>query len=585
MPWEQEIWVIIVSEYTLPEVQRAIKHLISPEISFPQIKEWISACMEEHGERCGLHRDQDHSNLRVINCERRVIINAPADCDYVALSYVWGSQSTGEDFMSMQNLPQTIEHSIIVTIALGYKYLWVDRYCINQRNQQHRDNQILQMSSIYMNAQLTIIAAAGSDPTHGLPGVGSYLRERQVGYHEEGDSLCLSALDLYPYTPNGYLEDALHSKWAKRAWTYQEGMFSRRRLIFTERQVIFSCNKETCFESQATNNRQSQPCLYFPWVNVSEIGEQDLRMSHVKDCLSQYCQRDLSHESDALNGIVSSLNMLSRDGEYHIWGIPFRLLTAIATSKGRSCSSTTSPTTREHFSQLQTFEICLSWYGSSSQGRRLGFPSWSPLGWTSVAITWADDGMYTGTLSLCTPAGSSTLFEYLQCSKKDPNAMPQLLELTLETMVVEVCDINPTRDFYDIPLEGISFVLGEGLEYRALVTWDHNAPGRDDSSTELRCALKAAIMNDSDGSLALLVLESHDDHYERVGFCNLEKKFIECSHSSYDLEYVCKTGEGSNSGYAGQKAEKAELETHFGDLKRYEWWKYLPFEEERIVLG
>src|SRR5690242_1462165 len=248
-------WVIVVSNLSLQAAEGTLKRLMLPGVSFPQVKEYIRACTEEHGESCEPQHRQTPSHLRVIDCERRLVVVAPANCDYVALSYVWGCQPTAEDFTSMRNLPRTIEHSILVTVKLGYKYLWIDRYvghcalvilrsaklfqCINQRDQKHRDGQILQMSSIYREAQLTIIAAAGSDPTHGLPGVESNLRDCRVGHHENIDSICLSALRLPSFTSHKYVKDVLGSTWASRAWTYQEGMFSRRRLIFTERQVIF----------------------------------------------------------------------------------------------------------------------------------------------------------------------------------------------------------------------------------------------------------------------------------------------------------------------------------------------------------
>jgi hypothetical protein len=79
------------------------------------------------------------------------VVAAPHRCWYLALSYVWGSQKaravhTGE---KLSSLPQTIEDAIIVTLKLGFQYLWVDMYCIKQDNQNHVGDQIRHMDLVY----------------------------------------------------------------------------------------------------------------------------------------------------------------------------------------------------------------------------------------------------------------------------------------------------------------------------------------------------------------------------------------------------------------------------------------------------
>jgi hypothetical protein len=69
--------------------------------------------------------------LRLIDCHTRSIVIAPPQCTFVALSYVWGppTRLTGiEEFTLQSDLPRTIDDSIIATTALGYSYLWIDRY-------------------------------------------------------------------------------------------------------------------------------------------------------------------------------------------------------------------------------------------------------------------------------------------------------------------------------------------------------------------------------------------------------------------------------------------------------------------------
>ncbi|KAH7017953.1 heterokaryon incompatibility protein-domain-containing protein, partial [Microdochium trichocladiopsis] len=113
---------------------------------------------------------------------------------YVALSYVWGSaakqnlthsrtpypghqQTTTDIFVGASAV---ILDAVQVTTALGYRYLWVDRYCIDQSNAEDKLGQINQMDLIYSRSEVTIVAAAGVDEHTGLPGVGAPRQYRQL---------------------------------------------------------------------------------------------------------------------------------------------------------------------------------------------------------------------------------------------------------------------------------------------------------------------------------------------------------------------------------------------------------------------
>lgn len=119
-------WKIVVCDRT---TQTALQSLTPPFVSFSRLKDLLNTCAEQHTD-CSLPR-QDHAipHLRVINCTTREVVNAPINCEYVALSYVWGSvQSVNDDLASMQIVPLVIEQSIAVASKLGFKFLWVDRY-------------------------------------------------------------------------------------------------------------------------------------------------------------------------------------------------------------------------------------------------------------------------------------------------------------------------------------------------------------------------------------------------------------------------------------------------------------------------
>jgi hypothetical protein len=108
------------------------------------------------------------------------------------------------------DIPRTVRDAIRVTRKLGYRHLWVDEYCIDQNDDNHRNDQIERMDQIYRGADLTIVAAAGEDKWHGLPGVGDTKRKgRKV----------VSVGDVVVFS-NGPEPDiqAKRSRWFTRAW-------------------------------------------------------------------------------------------------------------------------------------------------------------------------------------------------------------------------------------------------------------------------------------------------------------------------------------------------------------------------------
>jgi len=101
------------------------------------------------------------------------------------------------------------------------------------------------MGEIYTAAVLTIVAAISDSPRHGLPHIsGDGPRFVEEPIWQWWVSVLQPTLDL-----GRDLNQIIHSPWATRAWTFQEAIFSCRRLIMTERQAIFICNEGTHFES------------------------------------------------------------------------------------------------------------------------------------------------------------------------------------------------------------------------------------------------------------------------------------------------------------------------------------------------
>lgn len=118
--------------------------------------------------------------MNLIDCVDMAIVRRTDSSRWIALSYVWGKRP--QAFVANtsfrvgsclpSDLPRTVADAITATKLLGYRYLWVDEYCIDQSDTRHKTLQISRMDGIYSGADVTIVAAAGKDKSYGLPGVG-----------------------------------------------------------------------------------------------------------------------------------------------------------------------------------------------------------------------------------------------------------------------------------------------------------------------------------------------------------------------------------------------------------------------------
>jgi hypothetical protein len=185
-----------------------------------KVRLWLQSCLRSHDLPCKQTTTTVIKNMNLIDCNELAIVRADFPVRWVTLSYVWGlppqSSAVKNDvgFREGSRLPsdlcRTIEDAIGVTKQLGYRFLWVDEYCIDQLDENHRTEQIGQMDKIYMGTDLTIVAAAGEDKSYGLPGVNTTKR-KTAGKVRVGDFVLFS-------TGPEPISDIKSSKWFTRAW-------------------------------------------------------------------------------------------------------------------------------------------------------------------------------------------------------------------------------------------------------------------------------------------------------------------------------------------------------------------------------
>ena len=313
-----------------------------------------------------------------------------------------------------RQVPQTIEDAIRVVLNLGYRYLWVDRFCIDQENgSQDRHQQIEQMDLVFEHA-LTTIVATGPGADAGLHGV-SVLPRKPQPYLALPQGLLISTMPGL----SSYLEV---SKWSSRGWTYQEALLSHGCLVFTESQVYYTCKTRTSAEAMGTlallsPSKQTGPtrprelwaalsdvcnAQGLGQVSSSKLGPQMFnsklqmkrsgqipRIPLLLDQLSEYTSRSLTYESDALNAVKG---ILARFTTRSYWGIPIGTVMPLVNQHLQSNQNMHDTAGAEFAHGL--LWLSRSWNSfrgmqlarvscnePSPTGRRQDFPSWS---WASA---------------------------------------------------------------------------------------------------------------------------------------------------------------------------------------------------------
>ena len=279
------------------------RRLQPDRIDYHLLRYWYGFCAQNHRKTCAINSKEYPEMLKVIDCRTRRIIGAPPSCSYVALSYVWGKQTSTT--VPSDTIPSVISDAMIVTLELGWQYLWVDRYCIDQ-NDEEKHFQINQMDKVYLCAVLTTVAAAGESANHGLPGISNTLRRTQP-YAVVREQLLASTMQS-PRVAIG------SSRWATRGWTYQEAALSIRRLAFTEEQVFFECKCMSCSESHsvppALLDKRCGTSIRRGFFEIYDQGKASQLSKFEKYWrqVSQFTARELSYETDSLNAFMGVAN-------------------------------------------------------------------------------------------------------------------------------------------------------------------------------------------------------------------------------------------------------------------------------------
>lgn len=234
------------------------------------------------------------------------------------------------------------------------------------------------MNEVFSKSYITIMAAAGETAAYGLSGVSRGRIRRQEETQVKGCTL----LEL-----PSIMDAVRNSTWALRAWTLQEGLLSKRCLVFTDRGVLYHCrdlhieeplqrlvpnDTKVAMDSYESNNDWDIQRLFA----IRESGDEE-GAPRLNRRIAQYTQRQLSFPEDSLNAFLGVFtdfenNKKSKPRAYtrqnrpsdftfpsHIWGVPIDYLVDDGV-----------PVLEWHHPTLPL-----------AKSRRDKFPSWSWSGW------------------------------------------------------------------------------------------------------------------------------------------------------------------------------------------------------------
>ena len=231
------------------------------------------------------------------------------------------------------------------------------------------------MNLIYQGAWATIVALSGTSAHSGLPRIiNSSIPTVQQTTCVIGNTKLVTVMPTLK-------QQVSQSKWATRAWTYQEAILSPRCLYFTPHQVYFECNAWQCCESMdettspfhnmSYNERckMTDNCICHGGTSkalgtgvfrdpMCEPTDSKIfrmtRLSKYDKLIRPYSSRDMTYPSDALNSCDGVLRQMERVWfkEGFFWGLPVNWLA-----------------------------YTLLWAHKGVHHRRAGFPSWSWTGW------------------------------------------------------------------------------------------------------------------------------------------------------------------------------------------------------------
>ena len=178
---------------------------------------------------------------------------------WLALSHRWGPNpelhfsTTTENVsdhltsINLEHFPDTFKHAVLVTRALGRRYLWIDSICIIQSGPKADfDEEGKRMEDVYSGAYCVIAATCADGHYSGF--LNSRNKRDHVALSRNGGS---EAPFYVCQRIDNFKEHVLDGALCSRGWVFQEHALARRTIFFSEHQTYWECGHGIRCETMA----------------------------------------------------------------------------------------------------------------------------------------------------------------------------------------------------------------------------------------------------------------------------------------------------------------------------------------------
>jgi hypothetical protein len=257
---------------------------------------WTDYCVEKH-HKCKDRKRITGFQVRLVDVKDRILKEFDDEGDemqeYVAVSYVH-DETTGGTLTLGADVPRIFEDAMSFTEQLGYRYIYIHPYC-----------QTEDLASVFSSADLTLVFTTPNSPV-------SIPRTPQLSLQCDARLYLTSLLrpDL----------EISSSPWGRQGSTFQEGLLSTRRVVFTSSQVYWQCAEMSLCESICV------PLQYTEGLNLGRVFPEEgayLKAAEYKRTVRDYLAKDFADPQEKLQSFKGVAEQYKREsGIGDLLGLP-----------------------------------------------------------------------------------------------------------------------------------------------------------------------------------------------------------------------------------------------------------------------